>query len=511
MAVRYFKEAFAVDGDLAAIPNDAQPSGSVSYNQGWTIDYSLDPTVNPNALLVPRTQTNQLYNDITAALQQYQQNGVPDFITTSDNGGSPYAYSKYNLVRYDDGGGVKVYQSLVDSNTDLPTVGASWSLVPLGATGNVLYVGGITTGGANVQAIGGLTPNGFALTNGSSFYCQPSVTNTSALTINPNSLGAITVKKPGPTGLVNLVGGEFAIGNQCLLTYNAGQSCLVLIAGLPLGTASAFNKADVLQSALNLSDLTDLIAAQVNMKVAPLVTGTFKNLVINNNAGTPNNIIDITADAVALTNSATGVPKLATGFSTLNINITVNGAGALDTGTVAPNTWYALFVIQKADGTTAALCSLSATAPTMPTDYLYKARVGWALTDSSSHLYRVLQKGRRAQYTLPPLRLMISGSQGNPTTGTYVAVAVGAFVPPTASVIRLVCFNTNDGAGSMIVAPNNGYGNYLSITNTPPVVLDTVASVNSSVIAELVLESGNIYEAGTIDTGVFCLGWEDNL
>lgn len=511
MAVKYFKDAFAVDGDLAAIPNDAQPSGSVSYAQGWGIDYSLDPTVNPNALLIPRTQSNQLYFDITSALQQYQQNGVPDFITTADNGGTPYPYSKYCLVRYDDGSGAKVYQSLIDNNTDLPTVGTSWSLQPLGATGNILYVGGTTTGTANVQAIASLSPNGFSLTNGSSFLCQPSVTNTSALTVNPNALGALTVKKAGATGLVDLVGGEFAIGNECLVSYNAAQSCLVLIAGFPLGTASALNLSQVLQSANNLSDIADLVTSQVNLKLAPLVTGNFKNLLIKNNTGTPNNIMDVTCDALALTNSVTSVPKLATAISQ-SPNITTSGAGGLDTGSVASNTWYALWIIQKADATTAALFSLSATAPTLPSGYIYKARVGWCRTDGSSHIRPIIQYGRVAQYTAPALQQMISGSSGSVTTPTWTAVAIGNYVPSTASKIRFVGFNTNDNAGNFIAAPNNSYGAYLSPSNPPPVSIDCTASVNINLPLEFILESSNIYYAGTgAGQGLAAFGWEDNL
>ena len=62
------------------------------------------------------------------------------------------------------------------------------------------------------------------------------------------------------------------------------------------------------------------------------------------------------------------------------------GNGALDTGTIAADTWYHAFVI-KDESTNAAdvLISLSATAPTMPSGYTLALRLGAMETDASSH------------------------------------------------------------------------------------------------------------------------------
>ncbi len=84
----YFDTPFAVDGDLNTIPDAAQPSGTVSYTLGFPIGYSTP--VGSGGFNVPRTSINQVLNDITTALQQYQQTGIPPFITTSMNGGSPF-------------------------------------------------------------------------------------------------------------------------------------------------------------------------------------------------------------------------------------------------------------------------------------------------------------------------------------------------------------------------------------------------------------------------------------
>lgn len=65
-----------------------------------------------------------------------------------------------------------------------------------------------------------------------------------------------------------------------------------------------------------------------------------------------------------------------------------DNAGGLDTGSVAADTWYYIWLIKKdSDGTIDALFSLSATTPTMPSGYTYKRRVrGAILTNGSADI-----------------------------------------------------------------------------------------------------------------------------
>ncbi len=129
MDTKYFRVPFATSGDVATIPDDTQIDGSMSYEQGFGPDYELEQS-DPDAKDVPRDQTNELYKAITENLQQYQQFGVPQFITTADNDGSPFPYSKDAMCRYDAGGGEIVYVSLVDSNSALPTDTTKWLPLP---------------------------------------------------------------------------------------------------------------------------------------------------------------------------------------------------------------------------------------------------------------------------------------------------------------------------------------------------------------------------------------------
>lgn len=129
MSVFYFQQPFGVAGDLEAIPFAAQTDGSVSYNQGYTENYSEPRDTNPAALTISREQFNQLMFAITGNLQQYQQHGIPEYITASDNGGTAYAYDKYAMVRYNNGTEIANYISKVASNAALPTVTANWAQI----------------------------------------------------------------------------------------------------------------------------------------------------------------------------------------------------------------------------------------------------------------------------------------------------------------------------------------------------------------------------------------------
>lgn len=155
---KFFVYPFALAGDKTAIPEPTQGSGSVSYNEGWGPDYGLDLDTDPNALPIPRDQTNQLYFDITDAIRQYQTHGTPDFITTADNLGSAFAYDLYAYVRYDDGSGFKIYENQVQGNTALPT-DASWQVV----SGNPVPAGVVSAFAGSVLPSGYLFCDGTAV------------------------------------------------------------------------------------------------------------------------------------------------------------------------------------------------------------------------------------------------------------------------------------------------------------------------------------------------------------
>lgn len=118
--VKFFIFPFATSGDRVAVPDDPPINNSMSYENGFTPPYQGDWPTDVTAIPIPRTQTNQYLYDITNAIQQYQKEGFPDFITSADNGGSPFPYDIYAIVRHDPGSGIQIYQSLDTNNTDTP-------------------------------------------------------------------------------------------------------------------------------------------------------------------------------------------------------------------------------------------------------------------------------------------------------------------------------------------------------------------------------------------------------
>ena len=68
--------------------------------------------------------------------------------------------------------------------------------------------------------------------------------------------------------------------------------------------------------------------------------------------------------------------------------------GALDTGTIANSTWYHVFLIKRLDTNVVdILVSLSATSPTLPTNYTVFRRIGSMKTDGSAHWVKFTQSG----------------------------------------------------------------------------------------------------------------------
>lgn len=257
--------------------------------------------------------------------------------------------------------------------------------------------------------------------------------------------------------------------------------------------------------------------------IAQPIAGGFKNLKVQ---ATANTTVTVTADAITL-EDANGEAYRAQTIST-SINSAVTGANGLDTGAMANATWYSVWIIYNpTTNTVAGLISISATAPTMPSGYTFKARNGWVITDGSANFKRTLQYGRTAQYvvgTNPATSVIVaSGVTGtySVTSPTLSAVSVATVVPTTAVRITLgLNENWKGGATSAIqVAPNTAWGG----TNNG----QSGSAGNVWFVAMPILGSPGNYnwpsitmllEATTIAVAmdgaggaISCLGWEDNL
>lgn len=259
----------------------------------------------------------------------------------------------------------------------------------------------------------------------------------------------------------------------------------------------------------NLSDLTNTATARANLGVSAAVvagiSGSFSNLKAS--ATGLSAIVTTTADSICLKDSSNN--QVVVNSVSITPSLATSGANGLDTGVSAINTWYAVWVIWNGT-TTAGLLSLSATAPTMPGGYTHKARVGAVRTDGTANKYPLsyTQFGNSARYkvaagsnvTAPPV--MSSGAVTWPA-----AVAVGAFVPPTASHINLSAYLLAISTAAY-VAPNAAYAQLDS-----PIAQASSGTQGGtfSTPMSMLLESTNIYYGSGASTKLLCFGWEDNL
>lgn len=330
------------------------------------------------------------------------------------------------------------------------------------------------------------TPTVTALTNGMTFFIRCAAANaTTTPTFAPDSIAAAVIVKGSGSALT--AGDIAGAGFWASLTYDSTLTKWVLN-----------------------NPATGVIAP-------PASLGFTKNLLIKTASNTT---VTVTADSVITSNGSTAQ---ATALSaTINLG-TSGAANALDAGVIAVDTWYAIWAIAKADGTTAALASTSATAPTMPSGYTYKSRVGWARTiHSSAILYNVLQSGRIAQYVvgssgtttaLPNMNNGIGGTYSS-TAPTYATTTISNFVPTTASRIGVVAQNGYNGGAiaNVLVAPNVNYAGPIS-ANPPPLFLNN-GGVSFVMIGTvwMELETTSIaWVSNGLGGALFCLGWEDNI
>jgi hypothetical protein len=151
MSSIFIRNAFGVVGDKTVVPMDATLSGTVSFEVGFGPRYELDQKIDPDALAVPRDETNYILYALSLNTQQYQTLSAPDFISTADNDGAPYSYAKGVKTRFEYSPGLfRFYESLKAANTDTPATPASWRWVDNDAGKLTIDAAVFETGGGAV-------------------------------------------------------------------------------------------------------------------------------------------------------------------------------------------------------------------------------------------------------------------------------------------------------------------------------------------------------------------------
>lgn len=142
-----------------------------------------------------------------------------------------------------------------------------------------------------------------------------------------------------------------------------------------------------------------------------------------------------------------GIMTLASAYTKTTASWAVGtGNGSLDTGAIAINTWYHVFLIKRPDTSVVdILISLSATAPTLPTNYTVSRRIGAMKTDGSSQWTAFAQ-------TYDTFIWAVAVQDVNGITTTTSRVNKTLTVPTGVNVEALFrgSFQTNSGSGGII-------------------------------------------------------------
>ena len=108
-------KVWAENGDITVIPEDTQPDGSVSFEQGHGSDYGLDPGSVPNAKRIEREEHNYLLNVLFTNVKEFVSQGFPNHIVGKS----------YNLNNTVLGTDDVIYKSTINGNIATPP-GANW-------------------------------------------------------------------------------------------------------------------------------------------------------------------------------------------------------------------------------------------------------------------------------------------------------------------------------------------------------------------------------------------------
>lgn len=185
--LKFFRVPFALSGTKTPVPDTADPSGYVSYIEGYGVDYQR-AKADPLSKNIERDKMNQVLFDATNAIGELQAQGIPDFITSALNGGSPFSYAQNAMVRY---GGV-VYLSLVAANTALPSDPTKWS--PLTDPAQYLnrVAGGVATGDVKLKTQ-------LPYTASTAFFFGDSITTGVGASPSSNSYANLLIARMGWT------------------------------------------------------------------------------------------------------------------------------------------------------------------------------------------------------------------------------------------------------------------------------------------------------------------------
>lgn len=175
----------------------------------------------------------------------------------------------------------------------------------------------------------------------------------------------------------------------------------------------------------------------------------------------------------------TGTEPVAAGTGTVTINTAVTGVAGLDQGTMANDTFYAVYAIGDSFNVNpgSALISADLTSPLLPNGYDMYFRIGFIKTNGSAQILPFRQDGcgldRWMWYDAP-----IATDVTNGSSATYAAVDCSDGLPTsTPTMVRFYCnFTPTAADDTLVLAPGTSTSTlgYASASGSVAGVIETV-------------------------------------
>lgn len=245
----------------------------------------------------------------------------------------------------------------------------------------------------------------------------------------------------------------------------------------------------------------------INAPVGSFLRGHIYGLTISNNAIDAINDIDIAAGEAA---STVTDPVLIT----LNAGLTKrldapwavgSGNGGLDTGSVAVNTTYHVFLIQRSDtGVVDALFSASPTSPTMPANYDRKRRIGSIIREGTA----IVRFNQNGDIFLRPESIDRNSTSATAPTAMAFSVPNGIVVRPifVSKIIGNATANAAVAFGSYAWGSPAFFVQSCGANGTGRTTLDQFATnTTRQLYTQVVIAGGAL-----IEYNVTTIGWIDD-
>lgn len=298
----------------------------------------------------------------------------------------------------------------------------------------------IPMGGFKFTGLGAGTATGNSLRFEQLFSQGTPVALASAATVDIGGQTSVAVEISGTTTITSLGtnynGPRFVrFTGALLLTHNAttlnlpGAASITTVAG------------DIAVFYPNLAlNGWNLVSYQRSTGIPVVPLGYISGLTLSNDGSDPTNDIDI-ASGMATDSTGTYLMPLTGPFiKRLDAAWAVgSGNGGLDTGSIANTTYHVWLIRKDSDGSIDALFSTSATAPTMPAGYTYKANIG-AIIRSGGAILLFTQVGNEVLWKASALDF----DSGTNTTSSPIAVRAPLGIQTDVS-LQLIYNNTVSG------------------------------------------------------------------